>query len=277
MAKIIDGKALRDQVLRELKDKVAKLSKKPKLAIVLVGDSEASLRYIKQKQKAAEEIGAESVLVQLPETISQTELDSEVGKLNLDQSITGIIVQLPLPDSVDTGSALQKIDPKKDVDGLVAGSEFKPATPLGVMEILRSYAVEIREKTVTVIGQGKLVGEPLSKMLEEGGAKVIRIDINTPPPIDELVKQGDIIVAAVGKIGLVTADMVKNGAVVIDVGTNVTAEGKLVGDVDFNNVSQKASLITPVPGGVGPMTVASLMKNLVLAASIDKGNPKSYK
>lgn len=267
--KLIDGKALRDQILLELKEKIAKLSKKPKLAIVLVGDDEASLRYIKQKQKAAIEIGAEAILINLSESVSQKELGTKITELNQDEGVTGLIVQLPLPKSIDTSLILKKIDPKKDIDGLTENSPFKSATPLGIMEILHNYKVAIAGKTAVVIGQSNLVGKPLSNMLEEEGAKVIRIDINTPLPIDSLVQQGDIVVAAVGKVGLVKAEMVKNGAVVIDVGTNKDPEtGKLVGDVDFDAVSQKTSLITPVPGGVGPLTVAMLLSNLVKASSL---------
>lgn len=266
--KLIDGKSLRDRILLELKEKVAKLSKKPKLAIVLVGDDEASLKYIKQKQKAAAEIGAEAILINLSELASQKELEGKITELGEDKSVTGLIVQLPLPKSIDTSLILKKIDPKKDVDGLTANSLFKSATPLGIMEILHDYKVTIAGKTAVVIGQSNLVGKPLSVMLEEEGAQVIRIDINTPQPIDHLVQQGDIVVSAVGKISLVTAEMVKPGAVVIDVGTNKDPEtGKLIGDVDFEEVSKKASLITPVPGGVGPMTVAMLLTNLVNATS----------
>ncbi|HSX58510.1 MAG TPA: bifunctional 5,10-methylenetetrahydrofolate dehydrogenase/5,10-methenyltetrahydrofolate cyclohydrolase [Candidatus Saccharimonadales bacterium] len=263
---LLDGKALRDKIILSLKEEVSNLGKKPKLAIVLIGEDEPSLRYIKQKQKAAEEIGAEAELLQFTESFAQEEIIYQIKNLNRDNSITGIIVQLPLPNKISKQKVLASIDPKKDIDGLTPGSEFQPATPLGIMELLNEYKVEVKDKTAVVIGQSDLVGAPLSKNFEEKGAKVIRVDINTPKPIDPLVQQGDIVVSAVGQIGLVTAEMVKEGAVVIDVGTNVTPEGKLVGDVDFENVSKKASFITPVPGGVGPMTVASLMKNLVKAS-----------
>jgi methylenetetrahydrofolate dehydrogenase (NADP+)/methenyltetrahydrofolate cyclohydrolase len=266
MAELVDGKMLRNNVLDTLRERVRKLKTKPKLAIILVGNDEASLRYIKQKQKAAEEIGVESELIHLPVNLTQIEVEKAVEKLNSNSETTGIIVQLPLPDTIHTKEVLQKIDSSKDVDGLTPSSPFKPATPLGIMEIFREYDVVIEGKTVVVIGQSNLVGSPLSQMLEEQGAKVIRIDINTPKPIDFLVQQGDIVVAAVGQPNLVTSEMVKAGVVVIDVGTNLTDEGKLVGDVDFESVSQKAKLITPVPGGVGPMTVAMLLSNLVKAA-----------
>jgi methylenetetrahydrofolate dehydrogenase (NADP+)/methenyltetrahydrofolate cyclohydrolase len=270
MTKIIDGKALRDKIIKELAQEVKRKNIRAVLAIVLVGEDQASLRYISQKQKAASEIGAETKLIQLDKGISQEELNRTIEQLNKDSNITGIIVQLPLPSHLNKEQVLELINKEKDVDGLTSNSPFAPATPAGIMEILHEYKVPIENKTVVVLGQSQLVGAPLSSMLEKEGAKVTRIDINTPPPIAPLVQQGDIVVVAVGKINLVTADMVKPGAVVIDVGTNITPEGKLVGDVDFEKVKDKASLITPVPGGVGPMTVASLMKNLVTATSLDK-------
>lgn len=267
---IADGKTLRAKILKVLKNEIEKKNLNPKLAIVLVGEDEASLRYIKQKQKAAEEIGASAELVQLSKDTTEEEVVKKIELLNQASEINGIIVQLPLPSHLNKEKILEKIKKEKDVDGLVKGSTFKPATPLGVMEILQEYQVEIKNQTAVVVGQSDLVGAPLSTLLEDEGAEVIRIDINTPPPIDSLVQKGDIVVSAVGKIGLITENMVKEGAVVIDIGSNVTPEGKLVGDVDFEKVAEKASLITPVPGGVGPMTVASLMKNLVLASSVDK-------
>lgn len=271
MTKLIDGKALKDKILAELAGQISEKGLKPKLEIVLVGDDEPSLRYIGQKQKAAQEIGAISELHQLAESSSQEEVINLIQKLNSDQSVTGIIVQLPLPPQLDKEKILGEIKREKDVDGLTLGSPFSPATPSGVMEILHEYHVLVKDKTAAVLGQSQLVGSPLSSMLEQEGARVVRIDINTPEPIEQLVQQADIAVSAVGKVGLVTESMVKPGAVVIDVGTNIDpGTGKLVGDVDFEKVAEKASLITPVPGGVGPMTVAMLMKNLVRAASIDK-------
>ncbi len=262
---ILNGLKLRDKILTGLKKEISQSGKKPKLAIVLIGDDEASLRYIKQKQKAAEEIGAEAELLQFTQSFAEEEIIYQIKNLNRDNSVSGIIVQLPLPNGINKQKVLASIDPTKDIDGLTPGSEFKPATPLGIMELLNEYSIEIKGKTAAVIGQSDLVGAPLSQMLAEKGAKVIRIDINTPKPIDSLVQQGDIVVAAAGEPNLVTENMIKKDAVVVDVGTNVNSDGKLVGDVDFEKVKAKASFITPVPGGVGPMTVASLMKNLVLA------------
>ncbi len=267
MVKIVDGRELRDQILLNLKEEVASLSKKPRLAIILVGDNEASLRYIKQKQSACEGIGASSVLISFSDTVSQKELEDKLAELNQDQSATGIIVQLPLPKTLDGDEVIGKIAPQKDVDGLTDSSPFQPATPLAIMQILHHYQTTINGKTAVVLGRSKLVGGPVKQMLEKEGAKVIQIHSQTPKPIGSLVSQGDIVVAAVGKEPkLVTAAMVKLGAAVIDVGINRDPEsGKLVGDVDFENVKEKASLITPVPGGVGPLTVAMLLSNLIKA------------
>jgi len=267
MVKIVDGRIIKDQVLLTLKNKIAKLSKKPKLAVILVGEDPASIRYVNQKQKAAEEIGALFELVKFTKSASQKDLEEKIEQLNNDKTVSGILVQLPLPKALDTKTILAKINPSKDVDGLTENSPFQPATPLGVMEILRAYKVKITGKNAVVIGQSRLVGEPLSKMLEEEKANVVRVDIKTPPPIDPLIIQKDIVISAVGKPGLVRAEMIKEGAVVIDVGTTIDPQtGKLLGDVDFENVAKKASLITPVPGGVGPVTVAMLLSNLFKAA-----------
>lgn len=264
---IIDGKALRDKILAELKAKIEKENLKPVLAIVQIGENEASQRYIKQKKLAAEEIGAEVNLINFPENVSQEEVEAKITKLNQDKQVSGIIVQLPAPDSLNSDKLVEMVAKEKDVDGQVENSPFKPATPSGVMKILEEYKVNLKDKTVVVLGRSKLVGAPLKEMLEEFGAKVVQIHSQTPKPIDSLVIQGDIVISAVGQPKLVTAEMVKEGAIVIDVGINRDNEtGKLVGDVDFEAVSAKASLITPVPGGVGPLTVAMLMTNLVQAA-----------
>lgn len=272
MTTIVDGKALRDKILVQLTRMVKGENLKPKLAIILVGEDEPSLRYIRQKQKAAEQIGATAELIQFPESVNQKALSEKIIELNHDKSITGIIVQLPLPSHLDKEKIISAINPDKDVDGLTDDSPFQPATPLGIMEILSEYKVELRGKVATVLGRSKLVGEPVKKLLEKEGTRVIQIHSQTPKPIDALVQQGDIVISAVGKEPkLVTTGMVKEGAVVIDVGTNVDPDsGKLVGDVDFEKVAEKASLITPVPGGVGPLTVAMLMTNLVKSASLDK-------
>src|SRR3972149_10692633 len=186
---IVDGRALRDKVLAKLTNEIKQKKLKPKLAIVLVGDNEASLRYIKQKQKAAEEIGAQAQLVQFPNNIDEENLLTKIKELNADKAVTGIIVQLPLPSNLDRAKVLETIVKEKDVDGLREDSPFKPATPLGVMEILHEYKVPLKDKVAVVIGQSQLVGAPLSEMRENEGAKVSRIDINTPLPIDSLVQQ----------------------------------------------------------------------------------------
>ncbi|MDO8261225.1 MAG: bifunctional 5,10-methylenetetrahydrofolate dehydrogenase/5,10-methenyltetrahydrofolate cyclohydrolase [Candidatus Magasanikbacteria bacterium] len=267
MDNIIDGKALRDKILGQLKAKIEKHNLKPYLAIIQVGENESSNRYIKQKLLAAEKIGAKVELINFPENVTQQEIETKIAHLNADNKVSGIIVQLPLPEHLQSEKLVELISPNKDVDGLTENSAFKPATPSGVMKILEEYKVNLKDKTVVVLGRSKLVGSPLKKMLEDAGAEVIQIHSQTPKPIDSLVQKGDIVISAVGQPKLVTANMVKKGAVVIDVGMNRDPEtGKLVGDVDFENVSKKASLITPVPGGVGPMTVAMLMTNLVKAS-----------
>ena len=264
---IIDGKVLRDKILSELKAKIESENLKPCLAIIQVGDNEASNRYIKQKIQAGEEIGAKVELIKFPEVVSQEELEAKINNLNQDNQVTGIIVQLPLAEHLQSERIIELIAPEKDVDGLTEKSVFKPATPSGVIKILEEYKIDLKDKIVVVLGRSKLVGAPLKAMLEDFGAEVIQIHSQTPKPIDSLVQKGDIVISAVGQPGLVTANMVKDGAIVIDVGINRDLEtGKLVGDVDFEDVSRKASLITPVPGGVGPMTVAMLMSNLVKAA-----------
>ncbi len=269
-AQIIDGRAAAEKIRALLKSRIEKLKSAPNLAVILVGMDERSLAYIRQKQKAASGIGAEVSLVELPETISQEELETKIRQINTDKEVDGIIVQLPLPRKLDSQKAISKIDKVKDVDGLLPDSPYKQATPAGIFKLLKEYKVEVKGKTVVVLGSSGFVGAPLVTMLKEAGANVVEIDENTPQPYDSLVQQGDIIIAAVGKAKLVTADMVKDNAVVIDVGTNVNSEGKLVGDVDFEAVAEKASLITPVPGGVGPMTVAMLLSNLVSAAELSQ-------
>ncbi|MDP2671013.1 MAG: bifunctional 5,10-methylenetetrahydrofolate dehydrogenase/5,10-methenyltetrahydrofolate cyclohydrolase [bacterium] len=274
MVVIVDGRALRDQILQELKREIETKKLEPRLAVVQVGNDPASSRYIEQKRKAAEEIGAGLVHYKLDQSLSFPEIKKLIARLNRDKTTNGIIVQLPLPSQLKAQEVTNLISPSKDVDGLVEDSPFEPATPGAVLTILNHYQVQVKGKKVVVLGQSNLVGKPLSDRLEKMGAKVTRLDIDTPPPLEPLVEQGDVVVSAVGKIGLVSPKMVKEGAVVIDVGTNLdTKTGKLVGDVDFEAVKDKVSLITPVPGGVGPMTVAMLMKNLVEAA----GNQETLK
>lgn len=265
---IIDGRAVAEKIYSNLEKEVSKMNRKPKLVVVQLGDNEASNTYINQKKKAAERIGINFELIKKPADFSQEGLENLINELNNDPKVTGLIVQQPLPEQIQVQKIEALISPNKDVDGFGPNSRFKPATPLGIMRLLEEYKVSVKDKTIVIFGRGKLVGAPLKLMMEEAGAKVIQIHTQTPEPISVLSLQGDIVVAAVGKPNLVKADMVKDRAVVIDVGINRDSEsGKLVGDVDFENVSKKSSLITPVPGGVGPMTVAMLMSNLVSAAS----------
>jgi methylenetetrahydrofolate dehydrogenase (NADP+)/methenyltetrahydrofolate cyclohydrolase len=264
---LVDGRSLRDKILTRLTEEIRRKNLKPRLAIVLVGDDEASLRYIKQKQKASGQIGAETELVRLPNDTTQERLDKEILRLNNNKNTDGIIVQLPLPKHLDKEKSVAKISEVKDVDGFLKDSPYREAAAAGIIELLQEYKVQLVGKKAVVLGSSGLVGVPTVRLLRERGAEVIEIDVNTPGPLAPLVQKGDVVISAVGKINLVTADMVKEGAVVIDAGTNFDPKtGKLVGDVDFENVAKKASLITPVPGGVGPMTVAMLMENLVTAA-----------
>ncbi|HEY4694808.1 MAG TPA: bifunctional 5,10-methylenetetrahydrofolate dehydrogenase/5,10-methenyltetrahydrofolate cyclohydrolase [Candidatus Nanoarchaeia archaeon] len=269
---LVDGKALRDRFLQSLKLEIQEKSLQPHLAIVLVGDDEASLRYIKQKQKAAVEIGAQTTLIELPGNIDQEPLEAEISRLDKDKKVTGIIVQLPLPENLDKEKIFSSISQEKDVDGLRPDSPYTSAAPAAVMEILQEYKVSLKGKTAVVLGSSGFVGLRLVGLFKKEQAQVVEIDENTQPRIDNLVQKGDIVVSAVGKPNLVTADMIKNGATVIDVGFNTDPQtGKLVGDVDFEAVKEKASLISPVPGGVGPVTVAILMKNLVSASEEVQG------
>lgn len=263
MARLIDGKKISQQILEGLRQKIKSQSLTPKLAIILVGEDPASLTYVNQKKKRGNEIG---VVVEI-HSLSQDSIQSEVGaliqQLNSDRSVHGIIVQLPLPSHLDKGVLLNLITPQKDVDGLGENSPFKPATPLGIMELLKRSGVEVSGKKVVVMGQSELVGKPVSKLLEEAGGLVEVVDVNTLHP-ELIIKKAEILVVAIGQAMFVKKEMVKNGVVVIDVGTNQTEAG-LVGDVD-PEVSSLASKMTPVPGGVGPMTVVMLLKNVITSA-----------
>ena len=270
---IIDGRKIRDEILSKLKVKIQSEKIKPTLAIILVGDNKASVAYVHQKKLAGEKIGANVAVQHLSEETSQDTLERLVAKLNEDNETNGIILQLPIPNHLNSDALTQIISPEKDVDGFVTGSKFKPATALGVIELLKRSGVEISGKKAVVVGRGKIAGKPTAQLLEKEGANVEIVHsetINTA----EITKKADILVSAVGKPNLITADMVKPGAVVVDIGTTPVypksddhrPKSKIIGDVDFENVAKIASKITPVPGGVGPMTVAALMQNLVDAA-----------
>ena len=270
---IIDGKAVAQKVRGELKSEVSALGAEIGLAVVLVGDDNASRIYVRNKINACAEIGLKSTLVELPATATEGEVLDAVATLNCDNSIHGIIVQLPLPSHIDTDRVLASIKPEKDVDGchyvqkgkLWTGTpETLPCTPYGCIELLKHYGVSISGKHAVVLGRSNLVGRPLAELLLRENATVTICHSRTANLAD-ITKNADILCVAIGKSKFVTADMVKDGAVVIDVGINRDENGKLCGDVDFENVKEKCSYITPVPGGVGPMTVTMLMKNTVEA------------
>jgi methylenetetrahydrofolate dehydrogenase (NADP+)/methenyltetrahydrofolate cyclohydrolase len=263
MAKILYGAPVRDKIKIDLIERIKKLQKKPCLAIAQVGDREDSNVYIRQKQKFGEEIGVEVRLIK-PEPASAEALAGEVKRLNEDKNVNGIIVQLPLPDGFETTKIIDLVSAEKDVDGL--NTRGYPmcisATARGVMALLDFYEIEIKGKKVAVIGQGILAGKPIANEFEKRGVEVFRCDINTRN-IPEIARSCDILILAVGKAGLVTKEFVNDKQVVVDVGINKNMEGKLVGDVNFAEVEPLVSAITPVPGGVGPLTVACLFQNLI--------------
>lgn len=277
MAEIIDGKALAKKIRAELKEEVEKLRAKgiiPKLAVIMVGEDKASKVYVKNKSKACDEIGVEFEEFLLKDDIEMQELLDLIDELNNRKDIHGILLQSPIPKHLDINKAFNAIDYRKDVDGfnpvnvgkLVIGQDcFISCTPFGVIKMLEEYGIEIEGKNAVVIGRSNIVGKPLSQCLLSKNATVTICHSRTKN-IHEITANADILVAALGKPKYVKGNMVKEGAVVIDVGINRTDDGKLVGDVDFETVSQKASYITPVPGGVGPMTIAMLMNNVVKAA-----------
>jgi methylenetetrahydrofolate dehydrogenase (NADP+)/methenyltetrahydrofolate cyclohydrolase len=271
MAKILNGKVTRDQILDDLKKKVAKLKAKPTLAIVLVGDDPASVIYVREKEKAARKIGINFRLVKKPLSIKQSDLEKAINDLNSDPKVKGIVIQKPLPKSVDDEKIDRLVLPEKDVDGLNPASCFYPTTAKGVLKLLKKAKTKLEDADTVVIGRSKLSGLPTALLLLGENATVTICHSKTRD-LREKTSKADILVAAVGVPKLITADMVKNGVVVIDVGINrmVTSDNRqvtrIVGDVDFENVKKKASFITPVPGGVGPMIVAGLMINLVEAA-----------
>ena len=265
---LIDGKLVKREKLLALKEKLAKLQSMPCLCVVQVGEDEASKVYVKQKQKLCEELGYRFIHKALPADIDEVMLIQQIDLLNLDDEVDGIIVQMPLPKHLDPIKVLNTISPEKDVDGLtfinsgklLQGAEgFVPCTPKGVIDLLNYYGITIEGQTCLVIGRSILVGKPMAHLLLDHNGTVIVAHSKTPN-LKELSLQADIIISCVGKKWLITEDMVKDGAVIIDVGIN-REDGKLYGDVDFDRVSQKASYITPVPGGVGQMTVYELCEN----------------
>lgn len=272
MAFILDGNAASKAVQEQLMQKVEKLKptgKRPGLAVVLVGDDPASMVYVGRKKKACETLGYYSEEYKLPADTKEEDLLDLVRTLNQKKDIHGILVQLPLPKGLNPQKVIETIDPRKDVDGmhpmslgkLVAGLPgLRSCTPAGVMVMLDHYKIPIAGKRAVVIGRSIMVGKPMAQLLLDANATVTICHSKTQD-IGSVIREADLVVAAIGKPKFVTGEMVKEGAVVVDVGINRTADGKLVGDVDFDAVAPKASAITPVPGGVGPMTIASLMKN----------------
>ena len=274
MTTIIDGRALANHLQEEIKGEVAKLAWQPTLAVILVGENAASEIYVRNKKKAAEKVGFISLDKKLPVTVSQEELLALIAKLNHDDSVDGILVQLPLPPHINEEKVLLAIDPKKDVDGfhpensgrLFAGRPFMvPATPAGIMTMLHAYDVPIAGKTAVVVGRSNIVGKPMAQLLLQENSTVTMAHSKTAHLAD-VTKQADILVVAIGRSKFITADYVKPGACVIDVGMNRDSAGKLTGDVDFESVAPIASFITPVPRGVGPMTTTSLLQQTLRAA-----------
>ncbi len=278
MAILIDGKETTRAVRGEIRDAVAAFTKEsgviPGLAVVIVGDDPASRVYVRNKHRACEEVGIRSDVHALPADTSEAELLTLVAGLNADPTVNGILVQLPLPKHLDEEKVILAIDPAKDVDAfhpvnvgkiMIGNFTFAPCTPAGVMELLRHYNIPVAGKHCVIIGRSNIVGKPQAMLMLKENATVTVCHSRTVGLAD-ITRTADILVAAVGRPGFVTADMVRDGAVVIDVGINRTAEGKLCGDVEFAAVSEKASYITPVPGGVGPMTITMLLKNTLAAA-----------
>lgn len=281
-AQILDGKALAAEIRSEVKTQVAALAEKgvsTALAVILVGDDSASQVYVRNKIKACADTGIRSLEFRMPAETTQQELLAKIAELNADDSVDGILVQLPLPEQINADSVISAIDPSKDVDGfhvanagaLVTGKQgFVPCTPFGVMRLIKKSGVDPRGKSAVIVGRSNIVGKPMALLLLAADATVTVAHSRTPD-LSAVTRNADILVAAVGRAKLIKADMVKPGAVVIDVGMNRDENGKLCGDVDFSEVKAIAGSITPVPGGVGPMTIAMLMQNTVLAAQMRRG------
>ena len=278
MAAIIDGKAVAKEVQKQIKEEVEGLERRwglaPGLAVVVVGDDPASHIYVRNKEKACREVGIKSFEYLLPATISEKELLALVHQLNKDNDVHGILVQLPLPPHIRAEKVLEAISPRKDIDGfhpmsqgmlLLGGDGFRPCTPLGIMKLLAAAGCDPKGKTAVVVGRSNIVGKPVALMLLEKHATVTICHSRTASLRDE-VGRADILVVAIGRAGLVRGDWIKPGAVVIDVGVNRLASGKLTGDVEFDGAKERASAITPVPGGVGPMTICMLLYNTLKAA-----------
>lgn len=269
MTIILDGKKFAKKITERLKEKIKTYEKKPKLAVMVVGNNPASLIYVGNKQKKAEEIGLASIVIPLPENVTEENILEQIYILNEDDDINGIMIQLPLPEHINKKRILEAVNPVKDADGFTAYNAgrlalgydcyARPCTPKGIIKLLEEYNIDIEGKNVVIAGRSLIVGKPLSYMFEQKNATVTLIHSKTKNP-GEIMRNADILVSATGKVNFVTADKVKKDAVVIDVGINRTEKG-ITGDVDYENVAPLASYITPVPGGIGPITVAMLMEN----------------
>ncbi len=266
---ILDGKAVSEKILNTIQKRVEKLQTVPHLAVILVGNDAASKIYVNNKKKAAEKVGIKSTIIEYDTSLTEEELLAKIKELNSDRNVTGILVQLPLPEHINKNNIITAISPKKDVDGfhpencgkLLSGMEpyFYPATPQGILMLLDEYKIPIEGKNAVVIGRSNIVGKPMAQMLLKRNATVTMCHSYTQN-LDEIIKTADIVISAAGK-KIVRCKMVKKNSVVIDVGIFRDSNGKLTGDVDFDFVSPSCGFITPVPGGVGPMTIASLMYN----------------
>ena len=285
VAKILDGKQIAKEYRQRLKNQVNELKEygfTPKLSVILVGNDGASQSYVKSKKKAAEKIGMISEIVHLDESTSEEEVLSELNRLNNDDTVSGILVQVPLPKQVSEQKVLEAINPEKDVDGFhpinigklyIDEQTFVPCTPLGIMEILKHADINLEGKNAVVIGRSHIVGQPVSKLLLQANATVTILHSRTKN-MNAHLKQADVIVSAVGQPGLVTKENVKAGAVIIDVGNTPDENGKLKGDVAYDEVKEIASAITPVPGGVGPLTITMVLNNTLLAEKLRRGLTK---
>lgn len=290
---ILDGKSLSLSIQDSLKSQVTTLNPKPKLVVILVGEDAPSLAYVNMKAKACQNVGITGEVLRFSQESSQEQILKEIARLNADKAVNGILVQLPLPKHFDTHAILEAIAPHKDVDGfhpinvgrVQCGLEkqnessdskidigFSPATPLGVMELLKAYNIKLQGKNVAIIGASNIVGKPLAQLMLNAGATISICHIFTRD-ISEFTRNADIVCVGVGKVNLITKEHIKDGVIIIDIGINRLDDGKLCGDVDFENVSKKASFITPVPGGVGPMTIAALLQNTLKAYHIQ--NPQN--
>lgn len=275
---LLDGKSLSVKIEQELTNKIQTLASKgitPGLAVILIGNDPASCSYVQMKAKACKRAGIYSVTHEMPSTITQNELLSTIEILNNNPNIDGILIQLPLPPHIQASKVLEAIKPQKDVDGfhpfnigrLNANLEpfFIPATPLGVMNLLKEYKIDVKGKDVAIVGMSNIVGKPLAALMLNAGATISACHILTKD-VKSYTQKADIVCVGVGKTKLITQDMIKEGAIIVDIGINRLESNKLVGDVDFENVAPQCSFITPVPGGVGPMTIATLLQNTYKAA-----------